>query len=285
MNISKWITRENGELWLTEEDRDNLKISYRVKEIIHEEQSPFQHIMIVDLFDFGPSLILDGVVQTTSLDGHIYNEMISHIPLVTHPNPKKVLIIGGGDCGAAREAAKYKEVERIDMVEIDEAVVRLCKQYMPEVSGNLSDPRVNFIFADGIEYVKTKQNEYDVIIIDSSDPVGPAVGLFHQEFYAGAKKALKQDGIIVCQSESPLFYMQTLNNTRASLKGIFQITRTYLAVVPTYPGGFWSFTLASDKHDPLTWRREWDKEAKYVSEGIIKSCFVIPGFILNKLDK
>ena len=203
----------------------------------------------------------------------------------THPNPKKVLIIGGGDCGAAREVTKYKEIERIDMVEIDEVVVRLCKQYMPEVSGNLSDPRVNFIFADGIEYVKAQQDEYDVIIIDSSDPVGPAVGLFHKEFYANVKKALKQDGIMVCQSESPLFYMQTLKNTRASLKEIFQITHTYLAVVPTYPGGFWSFTLASDKHDPLIWQREWDKEAKYVNEGIIKSCFVLPGFIRNELEK
>jgi len=138
--LPKYIRSSQGKLWLTEDERDNLKISYRIKNVLFEETSPYQHVMVLDSYDFGPMLVLDGVVQTTSMDGYIYNEMISHVPLSFHPHPRNVLIIGGGDCGAAKEAAKYEEVERIDLVEIDEAVVRASKRYMPEVSGNLSDP-------------------------------------------------------------------------------------------------------------------------------------------------
>jgi len=139
--LPKYLQRIDGELWLTEDERDNMKLSYRIKDVLFEEESPFQHVMVLDSYDFGPMLVLDGVVQTTSIDGHIYNEMISHVPLTLHGNPRDVLIIGGGDCGAAKEAAKYASVERIDLVEIDEAVVRVSKAYLPEVSGNLSAAR------------------------------------------------------------------------------------------------------------------------------------------------
>ena len=132
--LPTWIKEMDGQLWLTEDDRDNLKISYRIREIIFSGQSQFQHVMILDTYDFGRMLVLDGVVQTTSLDGHIYNEMIAHVPLQIHPHPQKVLIIGGGDCGAAKEVAKYPQVEHIDLVEIDELVVDVCKQHLQEVS-------------------------------------------------------------------------------------------------------------------------------------------------------
>jgi spermidine synthase len=203
LNQTPFLQEKNGDLWLIEDERENMKVSYRIKEVVFSEKSPFQHVMILDSYDFGRMLVLDGVVQTTSLDGHIYNEMITHIPLSIHPNPERVLIIGGGDCGAAREVCKYENVKEIDMVEIDELVVDACKKYLPAVSGNLSDPRVNFIFNDGIKHVENIQDHYDVIIVDSSDPVGPAKALFEKSFYENIHRALKEDGLMVCQSQSP----------------------------------------------------------------------------------
>ncbi|MGG3736589.1 polyamine aminopropyltransferase [Aeribacillus pallidus] len=276
----EWIQEFDGNLWLTENDRDNLKISYRLKEVVFSEQSPIQHVMIVDSHDFGRMLILDGVVQTTALDGHIYNEMITHVPISLHPNPKKVLIIGGGDCGAAREAAKYEELEQIDMVEIDELVVQACKEHLQEVSGNLSDPRVNFLFTDGLKFVAGKENEYDVIIVDSSDPVGPAEQLFSYDFYANIQKALKEDGIMVCQSQSPLFHQDVLGQTQRHIADLFRHSATYKAVVPTYPGGLWSFTIGSKVH-PITPENVEVRplNTKYFNQDILTSCFSLPEFM------
>ena len=173
IKTENYLQKIGDDIWFTEVDRSDLKIDYRIKEVVYSESSPIQEIMILDSYDFGRMLVLDDAVQTTAQDGYIYNEMIAHIPLNIHPNPKNVLIIGGGDCGAAREAAKHHNIDRIDMVEIDEMVVKASKQYLQEVSGNLSDPRVNFIFEDGTAYVKEKRDYlYDVIIVDSSDPVG-----------------------------------------------------------------------------------------------------------------
>lgn len=280
--LPEFLEEKEDGVWFTEDDRGNLRISYRVKEIIAVEQSPFQHVMILDLYDFGPSLILDGVVNSTSVDGHIYNEMITHLPMTAHPDPRNVLIIGGGDCGAAREAVKYPSA-LIDMVEIDEAVVRLCKKHMPDVSGNLSDPRVNFIFGDGFDYIAKSKNKYDVIIIDSSDPAGPAVGLFKEEFYINVKEAMKEGGIMICQSESPVLYLPTLTGIRAALEKHYKIVRTAIATVPTYPGGLFSFTMASNKTDPSTWKGEWDKDTKYLTKDILINSYNLPPFIKTTL--
>lgn len=275
---SNFLQEINGDLWLVEDERENMKVSYRIKEIVFSEASPFQHVMILDSYDFGRMLVLDGVVQTTSLDGHIYNEMITHIPLSIHPEPRRVLIIGGGDCGAAREVAKYKQVEEIDMVEIDQLVVDVCKEHLPAVSGNLSDPRVQFIFNDGIKHVQAVKNHYDVIIVDSSDPVGPAKALFEQSFYESIHHALKADGLMVCQSQSPLFHRSVMNETISHIRNLFPITKVYMATVPTYPGGFWSFTLGSKKYEELH-VDDFHKDTKYVNQSILQSCFDLPKFL------
>jgi len=283
-NMDKYLKTVGNEIWFTEADRNNLKIDYRIKEIIYSETSPFQHIMILDSYDFGRVLVLDDAVQTTSLDGFIYNEMITHVPLNIHPNPKNFLIIGGGDCGAAREVAKYPGVERIDMVEIDEMVVKACKNHLKEVSGDLSDPRVNFIFEDGTSYVKQKRDYlYDVIIVDSSDPVGPAVKLFELEFYQNLYDNLKEDGLMVCQSESPVFYSEMMATINRRLKSIFPVVKVYLATVPTYPGGLWSFTIGSKKYGEPN-PEAFDKETRYVNKEIIKSCFALPNFVKEQLE-
>ncbi|MFV9510263.1 polyamine aminopropyltransferase [Tepidibacillus sp. LV47] len=282
--LPNYIKKENGDYWLTEDERENLKLSYRIKEIIYQEKSPFQEVMIVDSYDFGRMLVLDGVVQTTSMDGYIYNEMITHIPLHFHPHPKRVLIIGGGDLGAAREVTKYDQVEKIDLVEIDELVVQACKKYLPEVSGNLSDPRVQFIYQDGVEFVKNRKNEYDVIIVDSSDPVGPAKQLFEYDFYQNIYQALKDDGVMVCQSQSPIFHFDVLKQTYKHIRSLFPFTSLYMATVPTYPGGLWSFTLGSKKYNQLV-QKPFDKQTNYVNEEILHKSFYLPEFVRRKLNE
>lgn len=281
----EYLKEEEGDLWLTEDEQGNLKVSYRIKEVVYEEKTAYQHLMIVESCDFGRMLVLDGVVQTTSVDGHIYNEMISHVPISIHPSPKKVLIIGGGDCGVAREVCKYEDVERIDMVEIDRSVVAACKKYLPVVSGNLSDPRVHYTFEDGIVLASTKQNEYDVIIVDSSDPVGPAQALFEQTFYESVYHALKEDGLMVCQSQSPIFHKKTMLNSYQYLGGIFPHVKLYTAVVPTYPGGLWSFTIGSKRSISPVTKKVKTCNTKYVNEQIIESCFSLPQFITQLLKR
>lgn len=283
-SLPPYLKAEHGDLWLTEDDRENLKISYRIKDIIFSKQSAFQHVMILDSYDFGRMLVLDGVVQTTSIDGHIYNEMISHIPLQLHPSAKKVLIIGGGDCGAAREAAKYSHLEQIDMVEIDEMVVQSCKDHLPAVSGNLSDPRVRFIYTDGVAFVKEHENVYDVVIIDSSDPVGPAEALFSRDFYASVRRALKEDGLMVCQSQSPIFHFDILKQTHANIRNLFPHVAVYTATVPTYPGGLWSFTIGSNRPISLPERASLPRDTKYVNEAVFKQCFQLPEFMRKELE-
>lgn len=282
--LPKYIHNSQGKLWLTEDERDNLKISYRIKEVLFEETSPFQHVMILDTYDFGPMLVLDGAVQTTSMDGHIYNEMISHVPLSIHPNPRKVLIIGGGDCGVAREATKYAAVGRIDLVEIDELVVQASKRYLPEVSGNLSDPRVRYHYADGVQFVKKVQNEYDVIIVDSSDPVGPAEQLFELSFYKDLKNALNEGGIMVCQSQSPIFHHEVMCQSYQRIGQLFSHTRLYTAVVPTYPGGLWSFTIGSKQPLPPMERIRSNKSTRYVNKDILQQCFALPTYVQELLE-
>lgn len=281
--VVQYIQKVGNDLWLTEDERQNLKISYRIKDVIYSEQSPFQHVMVLDSYDFGRMLVLDGVVQTTSTDGHIYNEMISHVPLSIHPNPEKVLIIGGGDCGVAREVCKYPNVKEIDMVEIDELVVKACKEHLPEVSGNLNDPRVNFLFIDGVQFAAEKENEYDVIIVDSSDPVGPAEQLFSKEFYTNLHRALKEDGVMVCQSQSPLFHLDVLKQSYSHIDSLFPITKLYTAVVPTYPGGMWSFTIGSKKYENVH-VTNFSKETKYVNQEILEGCFKLPAFLKQALE-
>lgn len=282
-NLPKYFEMKNGAMWLVEDDRDNMKLYYRVRKILSTKQSDFQQVDIIDTYDFGRCLVLDGVIQTTELDGYIYNEMISHIPMITHKNPKKVLVIGGGDCGVANELSKYKELKTIDMVEIDRVVVEECIDKLTKVSGNVfNDERVNFIFQDGVDYVRDKKDTYDIVIIDSSDPVGPAEVLFSEGFYVDVKRSLKSDGIMVCQSQSPIFNKDILNRTRRILKKHYPLVKTYRAVVPSYPGGMWSFTLASLKFDPLCSDREkLPEDTKYINKEMVHSSFSLPQFMLE----
>lgn len=287
MDSNQWLIQKNGEYWLKDTDVScgsrtaTLEIHHRVKEVLFAEQSKYQHVMVLHSYDFGKMLVLDGVVQSTEKDGFIYNEMITHVPLSIHPSAKRVLIIGGGDCGAAKEVTKYQSIEQIDMVELDELTVKVSKKYLPEISGNLSDSRVNFIFADGNEYIAKYKDYYDVIIIDSSDPIGPAQILYEQPFYQKVYDALTENGLMVCLGQSIFFYAEMVKEKFANLSKIFPITRMYTASIPSYPGTLYNFNLGSKKYHEVD-VSSFNKETKYINSAILQSCFTLPSFMLDE---
>lgn len=269
------------ELWITEYQTKEQKISCRVKETLHYEKSKYQEIVLVDTEQYGRMLILDGAIQTTIRDEFVYHEMISHVPLFTHPKPKKVAVIGGGDGGTIREILKHKSVERAFLVEIDERVVEVSQRFLPEISAALGNERAKVCIEDGIEFVKTHKNEFDVIMVDSTDPVGPAVGLFAKEFYQSIHDALKEDGIFVAQTESPFFNADLIESVYRDIQSVFPIARLYQCFVPTYPGGLWTFTMGSKKYDPVTTTgiNTEGMGCKYYSEEVHKASFVLPPFV------
>lgn len=278
-------------LWFTETENSNLALQYNVNKVLAHKQTKYQELIVVDTDRFGRTLILDGAVQTTVADEYVYHEMIAHVPLFTHPNPEKVLIIGGGDGGTVRETLKHKSVKEVHLVEIDPDVVAVAKEYLPEISCGLSDPRVIIQHTDGIKYVADHEDEYDVIIIDSSDPVGPAVGLFREEFYADVNRALKDDGILVAQTESPWLNVDIMMpEIYQGIKASFPITRMYLCYIPTYPCGMWSFTLGSKKYDPLEVDPSQiiDLDYRYYTPELHHASFALPQFIkelIGEADK
>ncbi|MDI3546573.1 MAG: spermidine synthase [Halanaerobiales bacterium] len=275
------------EKWASEVQTKNLELRFRISEFIHAEKSEFQEIVVVDTLEFGRMLLLDGIVQTTVNDEFVYHEMITHVPLFAHPNPRKVAVIGGGDGGVVREIIKHDSVERVVLCEIDEAVVRVAKEYLPEISCALDDERVEVLFTDGIEYLKKVQNEFDVIIIDSTDPIGPAKGLFVKDFYASVYSALTGNGIFVAQTESPFVFRDILKSAYRSIAQVFPVTRLYLATVPTYPGGLWSFTAGSKTHDviaPVNEKLADSITTKYYTAAVHKAAFALPKFVEDLIE-
>lgn len=270
------------DLWLTEFQTKDLGLTARIKETLFTGKSEFQEVGVVDSWEFGRMLILDGVFQTSIFDEFIYHEMIAHVPLAVHPNPKNVLVIGGGDGGTIREVVKHPSVEIAEMVEIDGMVVEACKKFLPEISTALinNHPKLRLKIGDGIGHMKDAENKYDVIIVDCSDPIGPGEGLFTHEFYKDAFKALKEDGLFVQQTESPFYHQSLIKRLHKDVTSLFPITRTYLANIPLYPGGLHSFTIGSKKYDPLEVKANIpDIETKYFNKDIFKSCFALPNFI------
>ncbi len=277
------------ELWYTEFQTKDVGLTARVQETLFSGRSDFQEIAVVDSRQFGRMLVLDGVFQTCIFDEFIYHEMIVHVPLCTHPNPRQVLVIGGGDGGSVREVVKHPTVERAEMVEIDGMVVETCKKYLPEISVVLNEnhPKVFLKIDDGIQHMKEASSRYDVIIVDCSDPIGPGQGLFTYEFYQDVFKALKEDGLFVQQTESPFYHQELIKRLHTDIKTFFPITRLYLASIPLYPSGLHCFTIGSKKYDPLAVdvSKIPELSTRYYNKEIHKSCFVLPTFIQELLDK
>ncbi len=269
------------EFWYSEMHTQNIKLGFRIKEEIEHVRSKYQDIHLLGTYEYGKLLVIDGTVQMTERDEYIYHEMIVHPPLLTHKAPKKVLIIGGGDGGAAREVLKHK-VDEVHLVEIDEEVVKIARKYLPSVASSYENPKLHLHIENGIEFIKKNKN-FDVIIIDSTDPVGPAEGLFTEEFYKDMKRALTEGGIISQQCGTPFYHPEEVCKVRSILSNIFEYVGIYLAYIPTYPSGMWSFVMASDEEIKL--RRHLDFKTNYFNEEIYYSSMVLPNFIKEECEK
>ena len=271
------------ELWFTESQTKNIGLQIRVKETLFMGKSEFQDVAVVDSHQFGRMLILDGVFQTSIAEEFIYHEMIAHVPLFTHPNPKNVLVIGGGDGGTIREVVRHDAVEKAEIVEIDGMVVEVSKQFLPEISAALINhhPKIELKIGDGIQHMKDAKNKYDVIIVDCSDPIGPGEGLFTPEFYSNVYKALKEDGLFVQQTESPFYHQELITYVNKEISALFPICKMYLANIPLYPSGLHCFTMGSKKYDPMQVDVDKIQEmtTRYHNKDLQKSCFVLPNFV------
>lgn len=278
------------ELWFSEMHTENVKMSIRVDRQLYSGKSEFQRIDVFESPEFGRFLTLDGYMMLTEKDEFIYHEMITHVPMAVHPDVKKVLVIGAGDGGVIRELTRYPEIEAIDMAEIDEMVVKVCQEYLPQTACCFDDARVSIYYEDGLKFIRRKQEEYDLIIVDSTDPFGPGEGLFTKEFYGNCYKALNADGILINQHESPFYQADAEACQRAHKRIVetFPVSRVYQAHIPTYPSGHWLFGFASKRLHPLKNLDEtrWNNrglKCRYYTTTLHKGAFYVPAYVEEML--
>lgn len=278
------------DLWFSEPHTPDVKMSIRVDRQLHSEQSEFQRIDIFESKEFGRFLTLDGLMMLTEKDEFIYHEMITHVAMASNPEIRNVLVIGAGDGGTVRELARYDTIEHIDMVEIDKRVVEVSKEFLQQTACSLDDQRVNIVYDDGLRFVRRKENCYDLIIVDSTDPFGPGEGLFTSEFYGNCFNALTEKGILVNQHESPYYAddAKAMQRAHKRIKEFFDVCRVYQAHIPTYPSGHWLFGFASKSIDPLTADIEkWNTlglKTRYYNTELHKGCFAIPNYVKDLLQ-
>ncbi len=280
------------DLWYSEYHTDNVRFSIKIDKQLYSEQSEYQKIAVFNSPEFGKFLTLDGVMMLTEKDEFIYHEMITHTAMAVNPNIKNILVIGAGDGGVARELSKYESIENIDLVEIDEDVVKVCKEFLPKTACGFDDPRVNIHYADGLKYIRRIENKYDLIIVDSTDPSGPGEVLFTKEFYGNCYNALREDGIMINQHESP-FYAEdskAMVDAHKRIHPIFPICKLFQAHIPTYPSGHWLFGFASKKNHPVhdIHAEEWNSlgiETDYYNTNLHLGSFYLPNYVEEALKK
>ena len=269
---------------------DKYALKFKVNKVLFSGKSSFQTVDVVETELLGRMLLNDGTIMVTEKDEFVYHDMITHVPLFTHPNPKNVLVIGGGDGGTAREVLRHKSVERCVMVEIDEMVVNACKEFIPQTSSALKDPRLELIIGDGIKFVQETTEKFDVILVDSTDPIGYAEPLFNISFYQSIEKCLTDDGIVISQGESPFYYKDMQKKLLGIKSEVFPITSIYNFSNLTYPGSLWSFTVGSKKYHPV---RDFDAKRvddsgmafEYYNKHIHQAAFAIPSFMRKNLGE
>ncbi|MHB8961551.1 MAG: polyamine aminopropyltransferase [Saccharofermentanales bacterium] len=274
------------ELWYTEQHTPNVRFSIKVTDMLYTGHSGIQQIDVFDSKEFGRFLTLDGLMMLTEKDEFIYHEMMVHVPMAVKSDAKNVLVIGAGDGGTVRELSRYPGIVNIDMVEIDEEVVKVCRRYLPQTACGLDDSRLNIHYEDGLRFVRNKVEEYDIILVDSTDPFGPGEGLFTREFYGNCHKALKSDGILVNQHESPYYdyYANSMRRAHQRIEEYFPICRVYQAHIPTYPSGHWLFGFASKQLDPV---RDFDADSwnalgirtRYYNTQLHAGSFALPTYV------
>lgn len=280
----------NSQQWFTEIFAPSgSAFSLRTEQKLAEVQSPFQHIEIYKTTDFGNLMVIDGVIMLTTRDNFLYHEMLSHPVLFTHPDPRNVVIIGGGDCGTLREVLKHRSVTQVTQIDIDEQVTRMAEQFFPELCASNHDPRATLLFADGIQYMRDAAPEsVDVVIVDSTDPIGPGEGLFNRAFYQSCFAALKPGGILVQQSESPLIHLQLLNDMRQAMKDAgFAELQTLQFPQMVYPSGWWTCTMARKAEHFSGFRREAATNpgfaTEYYNADIHQASLALPNFMRREL--
>ena len=278
------------DLWYSEMHTDSVKLSIKVEKQLYSSKSKYQQIDVFESVEFGTFLTLDGYMMMTEKDEFIYHEMIIHTPMAVHPNVENVLVIGAGDGGACRELCKYKTIKHIDVVEIDGEVIDVCRKYLPQTACGFDDDRVTIHIQDGLKFVRKCNDKYDLVIVDSTDPFGPGEGLFTKEFYGNCYKALKEDGIMVNQHESPFYEVDAIAMQRAHKRIVesFPISRVYQAHIPTYPSGHWLFGFASKKYKPVVdlradWWNELDIKTDYYNTNLHKGSFYLPNYVWRAL--
>lgn len=264
-------------------------IAIKAGKVLVSKQTKFQKLEIFETeSELGRVLTLDDLMMTTEGDEYHYHEMIAHVPMMHHKNPKSILVIGGGDGGTVREVLKHDTVERVVLCEIDGDVIDECKKYLPTISCELDNPKVEILVEDAIEYVKDKVDEFDIVLIDSTDPMGPGEGLFTDEFYNNVKRSLKKGGIVAAQSESPFVNKEEIRKMYTQLKRVFPIVSAYTSNIPTYPGGYWAWAFCSEEVEPLSYFDEnrannIAKTCKIYNKDYHMARFALPNYLKELL--
>jgi spermidine synthase len=274
--------------WFYEEDQGRSRFGIRIAEHLHSERSAWQKIDVYRSDFHGNVLTLDDLVMLTTRDEFVYHEMLVHVPLCAIENPRQVLIIGGGDCGCIREALRHDSVERIVQCEIDERVTRVSQDYYDWVRPTIADPRVELVFDDGVKYIDANRESFDLIIIDSTDPIGPAVGLFLADFYRKAASALRPGGVMAAQTEAPFWYPMELGKIHAQMRDAFEVVEHYWGAIPTYPSGSWTWAFASNDRRPADFLDQAragrvERATRYWNMAIQQACFQLPNFVREAL--
>lgn len=249
---------------------------YDVEKVLHKSKSDFQEIMVIENPYFGKVLVLDGVVQITERDEFFYHEMLVHVLMHAHPNPRNIIVIGGGDGGAVREVLKHDSVEKVYFIEIDEEVINISRKFFPSVSCGVDDRRVEIKCMDGAEFVKGRDSDIDVVIVDSTDIIGFAKSLFTVEFFKSVKDCLTDEGMFVTLSESLHFHKDIVIEVQEAMRLIFPTVDLYTATLATYAGNWWTFSAASKRHDMRSIRRPYTIDTKYYSDEVHQQAFMPP---------
>lgn len=279
------------ELWYTEQQTENVRFSIKIKQHLFSAKSEFQQVDVFDSVEFGRFLTLDGLMMVTQKDEFIYHDMIVHVPMATNPNIKKICVIGAGDGGTVRELLRYPHIQLIDMVEIDPMVVDVSLAYLPQTASQLHHEKVNLFFEDGLKFIRSKEHEYDLIIVDSTDPFGPGEGLFTKEFYSNCYRALNAHGILVNQHESPYYpaFERNMRRAHQRISEVFEVAKVYQAHIPTYPSGHWLFGYASKGIEPinenvLKWI-DYGLTTRYYNPQLHVGCFALPSYVNESLKE
>ncbi len=278
------------DLWVEERHRHYYGTRFRCRQVLFSGKSEYQYIDVVETEGHGRILLNDGVVMLSEKDEFVYHEMMAHVPLCVHHYPEKVLIIGGGDGGTAREVLRHENIAQCVLVEIDKMVVETAKKYFPKIACSFETPRLNLKIQDGAQFVKETKQKFDVVLVDSTDPFGPAKALFSEAFYKDIFKLLSDEGLLVVQAESPFFELPTQKFILQSLKSVFPLTALYNYSNTVYPGGLWSFAFASRKYHPVKHFQEarakkLDGKLSYYNTDIHRAGFAQPEFVKQYLKE